>query len=80
MTVEFLQTFLGWSLLINIALLCWWLLMFTQAHDWVYKMHSRWFYIKRENFDFIHYTGIAFYKLAIFMFNLVPYIVLRIVS
>ena len=52
----------------------------TVLHDWVYKMHTKWFKLSIEKFDEIHYTGIAFFKIAILFFNIVPYFALRIIS
>ncbi len=50
------------------------------AHDFVYRFHGRWFKIPAEKFDAIHYKAMAYYKLTIFLFNLVPYIALTIVT
>jgi len=66
--------------MINIGLLLWWLLFFIFAHDFIYRMHSRWFKISGETFDAIHYGGMAFYKICIFIFCIVPYITLLIIS
>jgi hypothetical protein len=46
----------------------------------MYRFHSKWFKISVEKFDDIHYSGMAFFKIAIFLFNLVPYLALRIVG
>ena len=54
--------------------------MFIVGRDWIYRMHSRWFRISEERFDAIHYAGMAIFKTAIFLFNLVPYLALRIVG
>ena len=81
MTVELLREVLGWCTVINFALqLVWWLL-FSFAHDWVYRCHCKWVKvdIPVETFDALNYGGMGLYKLAIFMFNLVPYLALRIV-
>jgi len=80
MTVEGLRCVLGWCSVINMGLLLWWFLFFAFARDWVYKMHSRWFKISKESFEVIHYGGIAFFKICILVFNVVPYIALRIVG
>ena len=80
MTVELVQNALGWCALINLALMIWWFLMFAVAHDWMHRMHSRWFDISAERFDSIHYAGMAIYKMAIIFFNIVPYLALRIVT
>ena len=80
MTVELLRDFFGWCAVINIGLLLWWFLIITFAHDWVYQMHSRWFKLSIESFDSIHYAGMAFLKISIFLFSIVPYLALRIVG
>ncbi len=80
MTLEEIRATLAWCSVINIGLLLWWFVFIAFAHDWVYKMHSRWFNIPVEKFDAIHYAGIAFFKISIFLFNLVPYFALRIVG
>ena len=73
MTIDILREVLGWCAVINIGLLLWWFLFFAFAHDWIYRMHSKWFKIPVETFNAIHYSGIAFYKIAIFVFNIIPY-------
>ncbi|MFW5450962.1 MAG: DUF6868 family protein [Methylophagaceae bacterium] len=80
MTIDLLREILGWCAVINYGLLMFWFLMFAQAHDWVYNLHGKWFTLSVERFDAIHYTGMAVFKFGIFMFNIVPYIALRIVT
>ena len=80
MTLEVIRDMLGWCTIINWIALLWWLLFFMLAHDWMYRFHGKWFKISVEKFDAIHYGGMVFYKLAIFLFNLVPYLALRIVG
>ena len=80
MTIQVLREFFRWCLVINIGLLLWWFLFMTLAHDWVYRMHTKWFKLSMETFDTIHYAGMAFFKIAIFVFNLVPYLALHIVG
>ncbi|MFK5925839.1 MAG: hypothetical protein QM483_04320 [Desulfuromusa sp.] len=80
MTVELFQAVLGWSALINMAILIWWFLFLSFAHDWTYEMHSRFYMISRESFNNIHYVGMMIFKLFIFMFFIVPYIALRIIG
>jgi hypothetical protein len=79
MTVELLRSALAWSALLNMGILLWWFLFITLAHDWVYRVHSRFLNIPVEQFDTIHYAGMAFYKVFIFTFFIVPYLALRIV-
>jgi hypothetical protein len=80
MTIEVVREFLAWCTLINIGLLVWWFLWLFLAHDWIYKLHGRWFKLSEERFDAIHYAAIAFFKLSVFVFNLVPYLALRIIG
>lgn len=63
---------LWWSLGINYGLLLFWFGMFACAHAWMYRLHLRWFQLSRETFDALNWLGIAFYKLAIILLNLVP--------
>lgn len=79
MSIEMLIKFLGWSAVINIGLLFWWGLIIVFAHDWTYRVHSKWFYLSKERFDAIHYGGMAFYKLSIILFYVAPYLALRII-
>ena len=80
MTIEMIRSTLAWCTVINWILLVWWLVFFMMAHDWMYRLHSRWFSLSVDRFDAIHYAGMAFFKLCILVFNLVPYLALRIVG
>ena len=80
MTVELIRDLFAWCSLINLGLLIWWVLFLMFAHDWVYRMHCKWFNLSVEKFDSIHYTAITFFKIFIFAFNLAPYFALRILA
>ena len=80
MTVDMLREVLRWCAVINMGLLLWWFLWLVFAHDFLYRMHSKWFKIPVETFDTIHYAGIACFKLAVIVLNVVPYFALRIVT
>jgi len=79
MTGEILWNFFLWCTVINYAMLLVWFLFFMAAHDWMHRFHGRWFHLSIEQFDAIHYTGMAIYKIGILLFNLVPFIALSIV-
>jgi hypothetical protein len=51
MTVEQISDVLAWCAVINIGLLLWWFLMFALAHDFVYRLHGKWFKLTVERFD-----------------------------
>lgn len=80
MTIETARVFFGWCTLINIGLLIWWFVFILLAHDLTYRFHSKCFKMSVEQFNLIHYAGIAVFKVGIFLFNLVPYIALSIMS
>jgi len=79
MTLIELRAFLGWGAVINYALLLFWFAFFTQGHDFLYRLHGRWFSLGPERFDAIHYQGMAFYKIGIFLLFLVPYVALLLI-
>ncbi len=80
MTLEIIRSALAWCAVINLGLLLWWFLFFTLAHDWTYRVHRKWFDLSVDHFDKIHYAAMALFKLGILLFNLVPYLALRIVG
>ena len=80
MTAQLLRDFFGWSTLLHFGLLFIWFFFFVFAHDWVFRLHGKWFQLSREQFDAIHYGGLAGYKILIFLFGLIPYLALRIIT
>ena len=80
MALEEIRAFLGWCTLINWGILLVWWITIMVARDWMRGVHGKWFKISEERFDEIHYQAIAVYKLGIVLFNLAPYLALRIVG
>ena len=80
MTTNEIRDALLWCTGINYAVLVVWFCVFVFAHDWMYRIHGRWFKFSLETFDAIHYAGLAVYKIGIILLNLVPLIALYIVS
>jgi hypothetical protein len=80
MTLMTIRATLAWCLVINWVVLLWWLVFFVLAHDWMYRIHCKWFKLSVETFDAIHYAGMALFKTAIFLFVLAPYLALHIVG
>ncbi len=77
MTVEIMLRFLGWSSVFNIVILLIWVGWIILFHDYIFKMHGKWFRLNKEDFGALHYKGLTFYKILILVFNVVPYLVLR---
>jgi len=80
MAIEIICDVLAWCAVINIGLLLLYGLVFLLAHDLIYRIHGKGFELSVERFDAIHYKNMAFYKACIFLFNIVPYLALRIVG
>jgi hypothetical protein len=79
MTLENLTFVLGWATVLNYLVLTLWFTVYVFGNDSIYRLHSRWFILSREQFSQLHYCGMMFYKLAIFLFLLAPYIGLKFV-
>ena len=80
MSTAVMRQFLLWSTIINYGILLVWFLVFALAHDAIRRLHGRWFRLSREQFDALHYAGMAIFKIGIILLNLVPFVVLSIVS
>ena len=80
MNVEMVKSALLWSAIINIAVLTLWGIMFMLLHDFIYNTHTKWFKLSVSTFDAIHYSGMGLLKSYIFVCNIVPYIVLAIIT
>jgi hypothetical protein len=78
MTIELVRAVLGWCIVINMGILLWWFLWFILAHDFIYRFHGKWFKLSEQQFDGIHYAGMAIYKIAIWLFAITPYLALHI--
>lgn len=79
MNAETLKRTLAWSAVINYIILIVWFVAFFAAHEWLRDIHARFgFHLSADQFDFAHYMGMAVYKIGIMLFNLVPYLALRI--
>ncbi|WP_228124668.1 DUF6868 family protein [Glaciimonas soli] len=76
MDIHLLKEILLWCAIINYALLLMWAGIFIFAHDWLFRWHKWWFTFSVETFDALHYAGMGIYKIAIWLFLLVPLIVL----
>ena len=80
MDIMQLEAFLLWCFIINYSILFIWFFMMAVAKDFIYNMRIKWFDISREKFNSINYMWMGFYKLAIFIFNLAPYIAMQMIK
>ncbi len=78
MRTETVGKTLLWCAIINYAILLVWFIAFLVAHDWIYIFHGRWFRLTVEQFDMVHYAGMALFKIGILLLNLVPFVALQV--
>lgn len=80
MSLHTIQKFLLICLAFNYSLIIIWFLLFTCWHDGLFRLHKKWFKISEQLFDAMNYVLMSTYKLAIFIFNLVPCIAISLIT
>jgi hypothetical protein len=73
-----LISFLGWCTLINLAMLCLATVVLTSMRGSILSMHRTLFDIAEEELLRLYMQYLANYKIVFLVFNLVPYLALRI--
>jgi len=76
MTYETLYEFFKWCSICNVVLLAWWAIWIMAAPNFVFKMHSKWFEMPREQFNITHYKGMLYFKIVVIVFFVIPWFVL----
>ena len=80
MTIERLTDFFLWCTLINGAMLILWTLSSMFLSDTVYRLHNRWFSMSREQHKILIYGFLGLFKIVYLVFNVTPYIALKIIA
>ncbi len=80
MDIRTLREFFKWCTIINVALFILSAIMLIAAPDFIYNAHGQLFHMPREAFDVVLYSFLGLYKIVILVFNLIPYLALRIVE
>jgi hypothetical protein len=71
-------TFFGWASLINIVVLMFVVLAITLLRCPIAKLHGKLFGISEAELPALYFQYLANYKLLVIIFNIVPYIALKI--
>ncbi|PLY00055.1 MAG: hypothetical protein C0624_12715 [Desulfuromonas sp.] len=66
MDAQMMLKLLGWSSLLNMAILLYWSVMIVFARDLVCRWYTRWLPLSQERFAEIHYQGMQYFKLGLF--------------
>lgn len=77
-TFDTLTTFLGWCSVINISIFVFTVIILMTLREPISKIHSKLFGLNPVNLPLTYFQYLGNYKIAIFMFNLAPYIALKI--
>ncbi len=78
--MEQLIGFFGWMSVVNIGLLLLISLILVVMKETVSVIHGKMFSVNEGELKIIYFKYLANYKLLIFVFNLVPYIALKILA
>jgi hypothetical protein len=74
---ETLTVFFGWCTAINFALLIISTIMLVLMKDFVSGVHSKMFGVDKSELPATYIQYLGYYKIGIIIFNLVPYLALK---
>ena len=77
-SMETLAAFLGWCTLINFGMLFFASIMLAAMRPSISKIHGRMFVLEEADLSRAYFQYLAQYKIMVFVFNLMPYLALRI--
>jgi hypothetical protein len=80
MDIQTLTSFFMWCSIINVGILFFLALIYLLAPNLAYRLQSKFISISRETFDIVFYSFIGFFKVVVLVFNVVPWIALRIIG
>lgn len=75
-----LTTFFGWCVVLNIGMLLFATLFLVLFREFVKTTHSRMLGVPKNNLDIIYFKYLAYYKIGVIIFSVVPYLALKIMS
>ena len=70
----------GWMLVINLVIYTWAALWIIFARDWITKIQARIMGVPEEDWSRLYTDYLSHYKIVLIVFNLAPYLALRIVG
>jgi Family of unknown function (DUF6868) len=79
-SIEVLATFFGWCSVVNISLLLVAAVALILARDPISRIHAKLFGISQKDLSLVYFEYLGHYKVAILVFNLVPYLALRLMA
>ncbi|RXZ44259.1 DUF6868 family protein [Crenobacter cavernae] len=80
MDLATLRDFFLWCSVINYGVLIVWFLLFLLLRGWLYRQWERGFGLSLRDSARLNFGGMLLFKLGVILFNLVPYVALRIIG
>ncbi|MFW2365796.1 MAG: DUF6868 family protein [Desulforhopalus sp.] len=80
MDTEVLKKFFLWCIVVNGCIFLFWTLFLLFTPDLVYKIQYHFFPIPRDAYDVVIYAFLGLFKIFFLIFNVVPYISLRLIT
>ena len=79
-SLAWLREALGWCTVLNVSLLLVAGMGVAFLGDFIRRIHARFYRLSDDDLSRAYFQYLAQYKIAIFVFNLVPYLALRIME
>ena len=79
-SIDVVREFLGWCSVINVGLLAVAALALVWLRGWASKIHARMFGLSEQDISREYFRYLARYKTAVLVFNVVPYVALRLMA
>lgn len=79
MSANEIANFIGWCTIFNAAILTLTTLVLVAGRKWIAAKHARWFGLSTDELSAAYFRYLATYKLMVIVFNLVPYVAMRMV-
>jgi hypothetical protein len=77
--IQNFTVFLGWCTVINMSVLLFSAIAIMLLKESISTLHSKLFGINKADLPAIYFQYLGMYKIAIIVFNLTPYIALKII-
>lgn len=80
MSIQTLEQFLFWCMVINLGLMLISFALVTLLRPMVLKIHSKMFRVPEDYVGMAIYAFLSLYKLLVFFFVIIPWIALKIIA
>ncbi len=80
MTIQTLTAFLAWCTVFNLGMLIFASSLLVLMRGAIMKVHGKMMGLSEEDLSRAYFQYLAQYKIAIFVFNLMPYLALRLIA